>query len=74
MISKLSTADLVSSESESDTTDTSSYSVISLTEDMSTYESSDDHNEYVHVDQPCSQTPEIPLVEDESDSVSGTIT
>ena len=74
MISKSSTADLISSESESDTTDTSSYSVISLTEDMSTYESSDDHNEPVHVNQPCSQTPEIPLAEDECDSVSGTIT
>ena len=71
----LSTAKLVLSESESDTTDISapSYSVITPTEE-SIYDSFDENIEIMHEDQPHNQIPEVPLntsAEGESDSVSG---
>ena len=77
MISTLSTANSVLSESESDTTDVSapSFSVITPNEEAMN-DSLDESIEIICEDQPCSHISEIPLItsgEDQSDIVSGIV-
>ena len=79
MISTLSTANLVLSESESDTTDVSapsSYNSVITPNEESMNDSLDESIEIICEVQPCSHISEIPLItsgEGQSDIVSGIV-